>query len=59
MESAGLAGFAEIGIIIFMVSFAMILLNAFFGMSDRDEDEALHMPLDGGEVGSGDEPTTA
>lgn len=59
MEQAGLVGFAELGIIIFVVSFLMILINAFFGMSDEDEQEVLHMPLDSGEIDQDSGPQAA
>lgn len=50
MQSAGLQGYAEIGILIFVFSFLMILALAFFGMDRQARHEALHMPLQDDEL---------
>lgn len=49
MQTAGLEGFAEFGILVFVLAFAMILTNAFFGMKKDEFERMRHMPLDGGE----------
>ena len=45
VRDAGLSSFAEIGLIFFVVAFAMILILAFFGMSERARDEVSRLPL--------------
>ncbi len=45
MQNAGLEAYAEIGVLIFFGSFFMILMLAFFGMSNKEREAALHMPL--------------
>ena len=45
MRDAGLAGFAELGLIFFVVAFAMILVLAFFGMSHKERVEVSRLPL--------------
>ncbi len=45
MQHSGLVSYAEIGILIFFGTFLMILAIAFFGMTQQERDEALHMPL--------------
>ena len=48
MEAAGLAIFAEIGIIIFMVVFLALVLRVVF-MSKHDADEMGRIPLEDGD----------
>lgn len=45
MRSAGLVGFAEVGLVLFVCAFAMILLLAFFGMSKQARREVSMLPL--------------
>lgn len=48
MESAGLAGFAEVGLILFLIGFALVVIRV--ALMKRDEVEHLEaLPLD--EVG--------
>lgn len=49
MENAGLTLFAEIGVILFVVVFALILLRTIF-MSKEKVKYAGNLPLDGGEL---------
>ena len=49
MQTAGLEGFAEFGIVVFVLAFAMILTNAFFGMKRDDIERMRHLPLEGKE----------
>ena len=58
MQSAGLDGFAQIGVIIFFLSFIMILAIAFFGRSKQEEEELLSLPLNPYDDGSHGEPLT-
>ena len=45
MQNAGLEIFAEVGILFFVGSFVMILALAFFGMSNKEREHALYLPL--------------
>lgn len=45
MQSAGLHGYAQLGLIIFTLSFAMIVAVAVFGRSRSEEEELLSLPL--------------
>lgn len=49
MQTAGLEGFAEFGIVVFVLAFIMILTNAFFGMKKDDVERMRHLPLEGEE----------
>lgn len=46
MQNSGLAGFAEMGLLIFLVTFALVVLRAFFGMTPEEEHNVSHLPLD-------------
>lgn len=46
MQNSGLAGFAEVGLVIFLVTFVLIVVRAFFGMSQDEERNVSHLPLD-------------
>ena len=45
-NSAGLASFAELGLVIFLVTFTLVVLRALFGMSRAQIDELSHLPLE-------------
>jgi len=45
MESAGLEGFAEIGLIIFVIAFLLVVLRVFF-LNKEKADERSRLPLD-------------
>ncbi len=55
LRSAGLVGFAEIGLVLFVFAFAMILMLAFFGMSKQTRREVSMLPLADG-LGEGELP---
>ena len=45
MENAGLSGFAEIGLILFLLAFIFVIIRIL--LIDREEaEERSHMPLD-------------
>jgi cbb3-type cytochrome oxidase subunit 3 len=46
MSHAGLSGYAEIALIIFMVAFVLIAVAVFAPSRRREFDEASRMPLD-------------
>ena len=45
LENAGLAGFAEIGLVLFLIAFSLVVLRVWW--MDREEaDDRAQMPLD-------------
>jgi len=48
MQNAGLVGFAEIGLILFFVAFALVIIRTMALTTDEECEEALNIPLDEG-----------
>lgn len=46
VQNSGLAGFAELGLVIFLVTFAMVVIRALFGLSPSQTYELSHLPLE-------------
>jgi cbb3-type cytochrome oxidase subunit 3 len=46
MANAGLSGYAEIALIIFLVAFLLIVVSVFAPSRSKEFDEASRMPLD-------------
>jgi cbb3-type cytochrome oxidase subunit 3 len=46
MANAGLSGYAEIALIIFLVAFLLIVVSVFAPSRRKEFDEASRMPLD-------------
>jgi hypothetical protein len=47
MSQMGLESYAEVGLVIFMLLFALIAVRLVFFTSQRDIEHAAHLPLDG------------
>jgi cbb3-type cytochrome oxidase subunit 3 len=50
MGGAGLSGYAEVALVLFIVAFAVIVLRVFAPGRCREMDRAAQLPLDDGEL---------
>lgn len=46
VQNSGLVGFAELGLVIFLVTFALVVIRALFGLSPAQTHELSHLPLE-------------
>jgi cbb3-type cytochrome oxidase subunit 3 len=59
MGNAGLSGFAEVALVIFVVVFAAVVVRTFLPSRHREMERARHLPLDDGAAPSSPSSTTA
>jgi cbb3-type cytochrome oxidase subunit 3 len=55
MSNAGLSGYAEIALLLFMIAFAAIAIRIFLPSRKREFDRAGRLPLDDGRKGASTE----
>lgn len=46
IQAAGLEGFAEIGVVLFVLAFSLILITTYFGLKPGEIDALRRAPLD-------------
>jgi len=52
MSHAGLAGYAEVALVLFLFAFILIAVRVALGMRDAELEAARHLPLDDGDSAS-------